>query len=706
MSILIVDDNEQNLYQLQVLLGASGYQVVTAANGAEALAKARQNPPSLVISDILMPVMDGFALCREWRKDERLWTIPFVFYTATYTDERDREFALGLGADRFIVKPEEPEAFMRIIWEVIQQEERQPASVQVEAPMKEEDDYLKQYNSTLIRKLEAKMEQLEQSNRELERDISERKRLQAREKMRTGVLEKLMRGDALHDILDSVIRGIEAEEKHMIGSILLLDKERGHLLHGAAPSLPRFYNDAIHGVEIGPGVGSCGTPDYTGKLVIVEDIQTHPDWTPFRELADRAGLASSWSQPIVNGQGQVTGTLVIYHREPRTPTPEDMDLIQSAACLTGVVIEHKRVEEEIRQLNAELEQRVEDRTRKLAQSEERMRLFFERQLVGMAITSPEKLWVKVNDKICEMLGYPREELVRLTWAELTYPEDLAPDVAQFERLLNGEIDSYTLEKRYVRKDGSLVFTNLSVGCVRRPDGSVDYALSLLEDITLVKLAERKAEEALQKEVILRREIHHRVKNNLQVIISLLYLQSIKVSDPYSLALLKESQARIRSIALVHEMLYQREDLAKISFNDYVRQLAADLFITYRASQRAISLTTGTEGVLLGLNTAIPCGIIVTELITNALKYAFPEGWNGEIGISLLPVANSGTLALTVRDNGVGLPKDLDVKRAQTMGLSLVHDLTRQLGGTVVFRDVDCGHGTEVRIAFPDPALCP
>jgi PAS domain S-box-containing protein len=184
MTILIVDDNELNLYQLQVLLGGSGYQVVTAVNGAEALTTARQNPPDLVISDILMPVMDGFTLCREWKKDERLRQIPFVFYTATYTDERDREFALSLGAEQFLVKPEEPEVFIRTIREVIQQLQRPPAPpaakaparLPVEEPPREEFDYLRQYNEVLIRKLEAKMEQLEQANRELERDITERKR--------------------------------------------------------------------------------------------------------------------------------------------------------------------------------------------------------------------------------------------------------------------------------------------------------------------------------------------------------------------------------------------------------------------------------------------------------------------------------------------------------------------------------------------------
>ena len=187
MTILIVDDNEPNLYQLQVLLGGSGYQVVTAVNGAEALTKARQNPPDLVISDILMPVMDGFTLCREWKKDERLRQIPFVFYTATYTDECDREFALSLGAERFLVKPEEPEVFILTIREVIQQLQRPPAPLAantparlpMEEPLREEFGYLSQYNEVLIRKLEAKMQQLEEANRELERDITERKRAEA-----------------------------------------------------------------------------------------------------------------------------------------------------------------------------------------------------------------------------------------------------------------------------------------------------------------------------------------------------------------------------------------------------------------------------------------------------------------------------------------------------------------------------------------------
>jgi len=179
--ILVVDDKEENQYLMRALLEGNGFAVEPAAHGAEALARARQQPPDLVIADILMPVMDGFTLCREWKQDERLKLIPFVFYTATYTDDRDREFALGLGAERFLIKPEETDALLAIIRELTGKKVPPPAvaapvRLPVEAPVERESVYLKQYNQVLVRKLEDKMAQLEKANRELERDITERQR--------------------------------------------------------------------------------------------------------------------------------------------------------------------------------------------------------------------------------------------------------------------------------------------------------------------------------------------------------------------------------------------------------------------------------------------------------------------------------------------------------------------------------------------------
>ncbi len=169
--ILIVDDNAENLYFLRTLLEADGYETVPAPNGAEALSMAHQGPFILAISDILMPVMDGFALCREWKKDGKLKSIPFVFYTATYTDDRDRKFALGLGADEFIIKPQEPDSFRQTIGEVLRRVGSTPA--QVPQQTAEEAVYLRQYNEALVRKLESKMEQLEKTVRELQAEKAE-----------------------------------------------------------------------------------------------------------------------------------------------------------------------------------------------------------------------------------------------------------------------------------------------------------------------------------------------------------------------------------------------------------------------------------------------------------------------------------------------------------------------------------------------------
>jgi signal transduction histidine kinase len=175
--ILIVDDMPDNLYFLEVLLKGNGFEVVSALNGVEALASARENPPNLVISDILMPVMDGYAFCREWRTDEQLKTIPFIFYTATFTEKKDEELALRLGAVRFLVKPQEPDALMACVRDVLADTSVRVAVALPEASS-DETGLLKEYNEALFRKLEKKMADLERANRELELGIAEQKRLE------------------------------------------------------------------------------------------------------------------------------------------------------------------------------------------------------------------------------------------------------------------------------------------------------------------------------------------------------------------------------------------------------------------------------------------------------------------------------------------------------------------------------------------------
>ena len=172
--VLIVDDNSTNLYMLETLLKGYGFEVTSAENGKDALDKARLNPPDLIVTDILMPVMDGYALCREWKSDDTLKHIPLVFYTATYTEPKDEEFALSLGADRFILKPQEPDIFMNMLKEVL--EEKYTARQVVTKPLGEEMEFFRQHNEILFKKLEKKMSDLEIANQKL-RILEERYRL-------------------------------------------------------------------------------------------------------------------------------------------------------------------------------------------------------------------------------------------------------------------------------------------------------------------------------------------------------------------------------------------------------------------------------------------------------------------------------------------------------------------------------------------------
>ena len=176
-NILIVDDNSQDLTLLQTLLNRHGYGVTAAANGAEALEKARSERPDMIISDILMPIMDGFKLCREWMRDDRLKDVPFVFYTATYTDPKDEEFALGLGVERFIVKPQEQGVFLDMVKEVVSGHKAGRTAAPCE-PQRDEEAFSREYNEALIRKLEDKMIQVEEAKRRLEREVAVHMRTQ------------------------------------------------------------------------------------------------------------------------------------------------------------------------------------------------------------------------------------------------------------------------------------------------------------------------------------------------------------------------------------------------------------------------------------------------------------------------------------------------------------------------------------------------
>ncbi len=208
----------------------------------------------------------------------------------------------------------------------------------------------------------------------------------------------------------------------------------------------------------------------------------------------------------------------------------------------------------------------------------------------------------------------------------------------------------------------------------------------------------KTESSLQEKELLLREIHHRVKNNLQVISSLLGLQSRYRKDEHAIEMAQESQNRIKVMALIHEKLYRSKDFANVEFNDYIKNLVNDLFASYKVSTSRISLKMDIENISLGIDTAIPTGLIVNELVTNCLKYAFKADKEGEIRISLR-LLDGGEKELIVSDNGIGLPDSLDIKKAESLGLRMITNLTeRSLHGKV---NINKGDGTEFQIIFKE-----
>jgi PAS domain S-box-containing protein len=256
-------------------------------------------------------------------------------------------------------------------------------------------------------------------------------------------------------------------------------------------------------------------------------------------------------------------------------------------------------------------------------------------------------------------------------------------------------ERFSFEKVY-EFPGTSIYVEISVNPIISGDGSVMGASFFSRDITERKKTENSLRVTLEEKKVLLKEIHHRVKNNLMIISNLLYLQSSYIKDKESQDIFKESQNRARSMALIHERLYHSADLKRMDFGDYIRSLSTELLHTYEVDPGLIKLKINVEDIFLDINTAIPLGLIVNELVTNSLKHAFPEGNSGEINVDFHPVDDH--YEFTVKDNGVGFPEDLDFQNTDSLGMQIVNSLTDQIDGEI---ELDNNNGTEFKISFKD-----
>ncbi|MFQ5510618.1 MAG: histidine kinase dimerization/phosphoacceptor domain -containing protein [Candidatus Krumholzibacteriia bacterium] len=311
---------------------------------------------------------------------------------------------------------------------------------------------------------------------------------------------------------------------------------------------------------------------------------------------------------------------------------------------------------------------------------------------ALIILSPAGEIMSVNQAVRTLLGYEKGDLLGQPFTLVCPPAGKEREelVATDER---GMVVNE--EKEFRAKDGASIPVSFSGAALRSEGGPVQGYVCVAQDLTERKRIEEQIRQSLSEKELLLHELHHRVKNNLQVISSLLDLQSSFIDDPKTLENFRESQSRIRSMALIHEQLYHTTELDEIDFKTYLERLTAHLFDSFGVRTDVIALRLDVEDLGLNLDQAVACGLIVNELVTNALKHAFPKNTAGEIVIGYRRGEDGGRV-LSVCDDGRGIDEQYDPDQSDSLGMSLVETLVKQLRGRLTFSH---DGGTQCRIEF-------
>jgi PAS domain S-box-containing protein len=381
-------------------------------------------------------------------------------------------------------------------------------------------------------------------------------------------------------------------------------------------------------------------------------------------------------------------------RALRLPSPEHLQTV--IAQMKQEVTERKRAETALADFNETLERRVADRMAELKEinrrleeeiksrksAEERFRKVVEHAPNGMIMTTSDGRIEMVNRQTEQIFGYARSELLGRS-IELLVPRRYQTGHPSLRdsffaepgpRPMGEGRDLYGLHK-----DGTDVPVEIALNPVMTEAGTM--VLAAVVDISDRKQKEQHIQRSLKEKTNLLSEVHHRVKNNLQLIHSLLDLQVLQTEDTSVRDILESSKRRIESMARIHQVLYQSNDFAEVEMSEVLQSLTENIANSFKTDTSQACLSLNVESVLLPITQAIPCGFIVNELVTNALKYAFPDNRSGEVTVNLV-LEEDNLVSLSVSDNGVGLPPDIDLGNLSSLGLELVSVLAEQLGGSL------------------------
>jgi len=390
------------------------------------------------------------------------------------------------------------------------------------------------------------------------------------------------------------------------------------------------------------------------KPVVVEDLSLETRFSGPQLLVDH-GVTSGMSV-IIGPLEDPYGVMGVHTVEHRIFSPFDVEFVQAVANVLANIINQNRISHE------------------LEESETRYRLLAENASDMISTHKTSGNYSYASPYSLELIGYLPEELKGKSAFIFIHPDDIESVKENQAKLLssgNIVISNYRLK----HKEGDYVWVESTARILDPQTGEI---IVITRDISERMVAEQELRSSLKDKEILLQEIHHRVKNNMQIISSLLNLQSNFITDPEAIGVFRESQNRVKSMALLHENLYQSREMDKVDFKQYVKKLTDNLLSTYSTQSSHLKTEISSENVKLNIETAIPCGLIINELLTNSLKYAFPPGEKGTVYLKIKAIDDKYVLILG--DNGVGLPPNFDLESTDTLGLRLVHNLVNHIDG--------------------------